>query len=94
MIKVVTVTVAIFRIVDRPSGACVLRLRNLIPNRSSLLVKIQLVRIRSLVVHTRINFTSKTERSLPQVFLHLLQNRQGKFFKAGKFSKYDDRKKR
>uniref|UniRef100_A0A0R3S1Y1 Trafficking protein particle complex subunit 8 n=1 Tax=Elaeophora elaphi TaxID=1147741 RepID=A0A0R3S1Y1_9BILA len=65
------------RLVDYTSGACILQLRNLIPNRSSLLAKVELIRIRSLVAHARINFTSKAwQDSLPQVFLHPLQKRR------------------
>ncbi|EJD75053.1 hypothetical protein LOAG_17722 [Loa loa] len=65
------------RLVDRASGACVLQLRNLIPSRSSLLAKIQLIRIRSLIAYTKINFTSKTRQdSLPRIFLHPLQKRR------------------
>lgn len=64
---------------DCASGACVLQLRNLIPNRSSLLAKIELIRIRSLVAHARINLPSKTRQdSLPLIFLHPLQKRRGK----------------
>uniref|UniRef100_A0AAF5Q0J7 Trafficking protein particle complex subunit 11 domain-containing protein n=1 Tax=Wuchereria bancrofti TaxID=6293 RepID=A0AAF5Q0J7_WUCBA len=65
------------RLVDRTSGACVLQLRNLIPNRSSLLAKIELIKIRLLVAHSKINLTSKTcQNSLPQIFLHPLQRRR------------------
>ncbi|CAG9538479.1 unnamed protein product [Cercopithifilaria johnstoni] len=65
------------RLVDYATGACVLQLRNLVPNRSSLLAKIELIRIRSSVAHARINFNSKTwPDSLPQIFLHPLQKRR------------------
>ncbi|VDK70753.1 unnamed protein product [Onchocerca ochengi] len=66
------------RLVDCTNGACVLQLRNLIPNRSSLLAKVELIRIRSLVTHARINFTSSKIRQdlLPQIFLHPLQKRR------------------
>ncbi|VDN86093.1 unnamed protein product [Brugia pahangi] len=65
------------RLVDRATGACVLQLRNLIPSRSSLLAKIELIKIRLLIAHSKINLTSKTcQNSLPQIFLHPLQRRR------------------
>ncbi|MCP9261097.1 hypothetical protein DINM_004186 [Dirofilaria immitis] len=67
------------RLVNCTSGACVLQLRNLIPNRSSSLAKVELIRMRSLVTHAKINFTSKMrENPLPQIFLCPLQKRRVK----------------
>ncbi|VDK86042.1 unnamed protein product, partial [Litomosoides sigmodontis] len=65
------------RLLDYASGTCLLRLHNLIPNRSSLLARIELIKIRSLVAHATINFISKTRQdSLPQIFLYPLQKRR------------------
>uniref|UniRef100_A0A915PJT5 Trafficking protein particle complex subunit 8 n=1 Tax=Setaria digitata TaxID=48799 RepID=A0A915PJT5_9BILA len=72
------------RLVDSSSGACILQLRNLIPSRGSLLAKVELMRIRSVVTPagTNPNFwqagqdQEKSGITLPQIFLHPLQKRR------------------
>lgn len=64
--------------VDASSGACALQLRNLIPNRNSLLAKVELLRIRPVVDYADKYAVYKARQDpLPKIFLHPLQNRQG-----------------
>ncbi|VDN23801.1 unnamed protein product [Gongylonema pulchrum] len=62
------------RLVDASSGACVLFLRNLIPNRNSLLAKLEVLRIRPIVAFADKNRSAK-HGTVPRIFLHSLQKR-------------------
>ncbi|VDN07274.1 unnamed protein product [Thelazia callipaeda] len=62
------------RLLDFATGACLLQLRNLVQNRSSLLARIKLLRIRPFINDKKNYFPERDQ--YPYVFLHPLQSRQ------------------
>lgn len=69
-----------FRLVDAANGACTLKAVNLISNRSSILAKVELLRLRALVNCAERHTREEAERivtEMPKIYLCALEQRKG-----------------